>query len=387
MSRLRILQYNVQKSKNKVIVPLLDGPQEPYNIIAVQEPWLNPLVATTYCPRDCLYNLVFSKEGRARTCLYINKDIPLDQWQAGCEPDYSWVKLETELGPITVYNIYSETPETYRTIAWNTPIPRMLNAIQEQGNHIIVGDFNLHHPYWGGRAVDQAHTGAELLLNQLRAGKLDLLLQPGTTTREKHGNAPSTLDLSLCTAGLTPRVTKCKVTDEFHGSDHLPIETEFIVGNAAPRDQKIRWNFQKMNSEAITDGAKWLQPISNATQASRLQIDRYVNYLVEFIQSLIHKTVPRHRQARTRYSKPWWNKEVADLVIEERRARRTWTRTHTDQAWEDLTKATTAKKQLIASAKQAYWRKSVYKASISREGIWKLVKWARTKSHLPLEPP
>jgi hypothetical protein len=29
----------------------------------------------------------------------------------------------------------------------------------------------------------------------------------------------------------------------------------------------------------------------------------------------------------------------------------------------------------------------VYKASISIEGIWKLAKWARTKSFLPIEPP
>lgn len=369
------------------MIPLIDGPQEPYDIIAVQEPWLNPFVATTYCPRDCPYNLIFCKEGRARTSLYINKNIPLDKWQAGCEPDYSWVKLETGLGLITVHNIYSEIPETHETITWNTPIPHMLEAIRKPGQHIIVGDFNLHHPFWGGRSVSQAYAGADALLCQLRTGNLDLLLQPGTITREKHGNMPSTLDLSMCTAGLTPRVVKCKVTDEFCGSDHLPIETEFLIGNTVRKDPKPHWNFQKTNLEAVTDGAKWLMPLAGAEHATQLQIDIYTQYLTSFIKALIQETVPQSKQTRSSYSKPWWNQEVADAVTGERRARRAWSRTHSNQDWEEFLSATSVKKQCIASAKQAYWRKSVHEASISKEGIWKLAKWARTKSHLPPDPP
>jgi hypothetical protein len=43
------------------------------------------------------------------------------------------------------------------------------------------------------------------------------------------------------------------------------------------------------------------------------------------------------------------------------------------------------KRHLVVKAKQAYWRKTVHEASISTEGIWKLAKWARTKSYLPPE--
>ena len=128
MSTLRVLQYNVQKSKNKVVVPVLEGPHEAYDIIALQEPWLNPLMNTTYAPRSCQYNLIFPQEGRARTCLYINKRIPIAQWQAGQEPDYCWVRINLETGPITIHNIYSETPESHSTTEWNTPILRLLNA-------------------------------------------------------------------------------------------------------------------------------------------------------------------------------------------------------------------------------------------------------------------
>src|SRR5436190_10338894 len=41
-----------------------------------------------------------------------------------------------------------------------------------------------------------------------------------------------------------------------------------------------------------------------------------------------------------------------------------------------------AKRQQIASAKQAYWRLSLHKAVHHLEGIWRLAKWAHTKGHL-----
>src|ERR1700716_1931699 len=100
------------------MVLLLDGPQTLYDVIAVQEPWPNPGVDTTYCPRSCLYNLIFPQGGRARTCLFINKRIPISQCQSHEELDYCWVCIDTQLRPITIHNVYSEAPESYRTTAW-----------------------------------------------------------------------------------------------------------------------------------------------------------------------------------------------------------------------------------------------------------------------------
>jgi hypothetical protein len=177
MNTLYILQYNVQKSKDRVLVPLLDGRHAPYDIIAVQEPWLNPFTATTYCPRSCLYTLVFPQQGRARTSIYVNKQIPLAQWHSGSEPDYCWVKLELESGPLTIHNVYSEALESYRTTECNTLIPQVLEAVQTPGRHLIVGDFNLHHTMWGRHRVSQNHAGAAPIIDCICTNQLDLLLR------------------------------------------------------------------------------------------------------------------------------------------------------------------------------------------------------------------
>ena len=128
MSVLRILQYNVQKSKNGVMVPLIDGPQDPYDVVAVQEPWLNPNIDTTYCPRSCPYNLIFPQGGRARTCLLINKRIPISQWRSHEEPDYCWVCIDTQLGPVTL-----------RARDCDAKAFVQLPAVRQPGERVIVG--------------------------------------------------------------------------------------------------------------------------------------------------------------------------------------------------------------------------------------------------------
>ena len=174
-----------------------------YNIIAVQKFQLNLYIATLYCPRSCLYTLVFLKEGRARTSIYINKQIPPSKWHTGLEPDYSWVRLNLKTGPLTIYNIYNETSKSYETTVWNSLILYVLKAVQAPSRHLIVGDFNFYYTHQGGDRVRQSHIGAIQVVESLRTGLVDLLLELGTVTREKHKNELSTLDLAFSTLNLT----------------------------------------------------------------------------------------------------------------------------------------------------------------------------------------
>jgi hypothetical protein len=115
--------------------------------------------------------------------------------------------------------------------------------------------------------------------------------------------------------------------------------------------------------------------------ANSQDIDSYAEYLVSFTQELTRQTVPNGTPSTQ--AQAWWTPEISNAITAERRAHRKWTHTHTDRAWDDYTTTAKVKRRLIASAKQAHWRKSVHEASTSTEGIWKIAKWARTKSHLP----
>ncbi len=73
------MQYNVQKSRLGVMVPLLEK-EEQVDIIALQEPWINLNIQVTYCPTNSRYTPVFPRAGRARTCFLVHKDIPTSKW-------------------------------------------------------------------------------------------------------------------------------------------------------------------------------------------------------------------------------------------------------------------------------------------------------------------
>ena len=59
MNRLKVLQYNVQKSKDKVMAPLLaDKIAATYDVLALQEPWQNPHKNATYCPNSSVFYII-----------------------------------------------------------------------------------------------------------------------------------------------------------------------------------------------------------------------------------------------------------------------------------------------------------------------------------------
>jgi hypothetical protein len=147
----------------------------------------------------------------------------------------------------------------------------------------------LHHTVWGRPAVSRNHAGAALVISSLCTRQLDLLLEPGTVTRGKHQNEPSTLDLALSTPNLTSWVTSCKVVDKHLGSDHKPIEVTIQTGIDRTSPQPKR-NFKKADVNAVRAGAKWLRLLEQ-TLANSQDIDSYAEYLVSFTQELIRQTV------------------------------------------------------------------------------------------------
>jgi Endonuclease-reverse transcriptase len=167
----------------------------------------------------------------------------------------------------------------------------MLNALQAPGQHLIVGDFNLHHPLWGGPNVTQAHAAADLLLDGMIQYQLEMLLPPRTITREKN-NERSTLDLVLGTEGIASKVATCQVIDTFSGSDHLPIETTIQLEKTVQSNPPARYCFKYTNLEEVQAEAQHLQQPNNQLNLNPQEIDIYIDYLVQFIQNLIERTVP-----------------------------------------------------------------------------------------------
>lgn len=82
------------------------------------------------------------------------------------------------------------------------------------GEHIIVGDMNLHHPRWAGPTYPLQHKLSDNLLEIVQSARLDLALLEGTITRDcQRGTRreQTTIDLSFASLPLLDQLVRCQV--------------------------------------------------------------------------------------------------------------------------------------------------------------------------------
>jgi endonuclease/exonuclease/phosphatase family metal-dependent hydrolase len=97
-------------------------------------------------------------------------------------------------------------------------------SIEEK--HILLGDFNLHHLYWDEYNIRNTHDKADALLVIIEEYQIQLLLPPGTLTRQKRDQT-TTIDLVFATHMLSYGVITYGLADYSldHDSDHLAVST------------------------------------------------------------------------------------------------------------------------------------------------------------------
>ena len=158
-TKFTLLQYNVNKSRDKVLIGLLDDRRiAKYDILAIQEPWRNTHNGEGYNPRSSPFYLIETISEKTRTATYVNKRIPKSQIsEIYKDKDLISLKMSTTKEDIYIHNLYIE-PTTHST----KDIPPILYSLRRllreyKGGHIILGDFNLHHPLWNSPTYDKHH--------------------------------------------------------------------------------------------------------------------------------------------------------------------------------------------------------------------------------------
>ena len=210
---LNILQYNARKSRETVMISFLqDKRVKEFDILAIQEPWHNTYIPTTYNPRESCFYLAFPTQDTSRVCFYINKKINPNTWEASFPTGDTgtlqiWKDDTRSSTALTIHNIYNPS-ESYssRKEGSLTSVRRMLSAGSPQ---ICLGDFNLHHPYWSGPARPTQHRAADTLIDLMESANMTLTIPPGTITWEAR-DAYSTIDLVFASEELINQVIRCE---------------------------------------------------------------------------------------------------------------------------------------------------------------------------------
>src|SRR5437016_4273900 len=164
MNRLTILQYNCGNANHCTARPVFDSaPSTSFQVLAIQEPGYNKFTKSTYCSRG--YSLFYEALPTTKVCFMVSNSLGIQHWtgkQFG--PFTTTLRIQLEDRLIYLVNIYNPRSSSPRAQAWGA-IEAALD--EAEGEILLVGNFNAHHPTWGGpRAASE--TQAEHLLQETR---------------------------------------------------------------------------------------------------------------------------------------------------------------------------------------------------------------------------
>ena len=162
--KLRILQYNIYKSKNKMMIILLHEKRiKNYNILMIQKLWQHHEKTRTYNSRDIDFTL---KNNNEKTCFYVNNRIDGNNWHNTWHfknvniitlqlrkqnKENARDSMNTQLNSMNIscsmniYDVYNFSPINHNEISEKENLFTLKQALRMQSESVIINDFNLYH--------------------------------------------------------------------------------------------------------------------------------------------------------------------------------------------------------------------------------------------------
>lgn len=306
-------------------------------------------------------------DGKAGTAVFISRNYKFTQITLPPQNDLFNI-VAVRVMDITFISLYIPIPSS----AILSNISAILSSILKPV--IILGDFNLHNTIWG------SHNSESLsfrLLDILDDFNL-CILNDGSPTRRvaPSQNVKSAVDLTLCSASLTPSLT-WQVLPNSHGSDHYPIlillpmaRKELPVNNHRLKYiiSQADWNKFK---DSTDDKVQYLPTLNSANVHSKYSIFKNA------VLAAADESIPiRKLRSKNISSPPWWDKECTAACKKRKEAERTYTFTMTTQNFLNYQKIAAEVVKLLRIKKKAGWNSFCTSLSPKTPStvIWKNIK-------------
>lgn len=139
------------------MIPFFEEPNTTtYDILAIQEPWRNPFQHKTNNRLSQFFELSYMPHEATRVCFFIHKRIALSTWNVtNHNPDFSTLEIcTTDARKIHIHNVYNPCQQSGDPSLIPTIIDK-LNGAGSNIEHVLLGNFNLHHLLWGDLGPQQ----------------------------------------------------------------------------------------------------------------------------------------------------------------------------------------------------------------------------------------
>jgi len=247
------------------------------------------------------------------------------------------------------------------------------------GQHVVVGDFNLHHPTWSRPGYQHIHHEAEELIDIAIDHGLEQLLPRGTTTFERQneeGLQQTTIDLVWASNEVSERLVRCGARrDWLNAADLIPILSEFDLAVAkTPEIKRKHWSATDWEAFLkVVKSSEWpLLPLH-----SEEEVDNAIQRLVKTICEAANAATPEIRiTGRTRAG---YTPEMAKAKGEAKQARKLARRTGSAEHKEQYRQARHRLGRTSAKLARTLHRDRVEAATQSLKGFWGVAKWVRQR--------
>lgn len=308
--RIKILSWNIQsfRSKKSELITFLQ--KNLFQIVLLQETWLNDKVTFTLPNYTCFRNdrdsLTQNPHGGVMICVHNSIANSISRTFSKKLPFLENIFVVLAIGPriITVGSIYNSSALT--PVQSRSDLESLLSL---PGALVLGGDWNAKHTYWNNTANNRK--GSDLL--KICQDKFFDIHAPDSITLIPYRGEPSIVDFILSKGILG--VEKPKVIEEGR-SDHFPISFSLPFSVAMPAALKIK-NFAK------ADWKKFRNTV--ATEIGSLHtldldpIDVRIEKLTEMIKKAEKLSIPIKNPTIFRYPS---SVEIKDLISQRNRLRK-----------------------------------------------------------------
>jgi hypothetical protein len=303
--KLRIWQQNTHKSKYAQQYILNTAKPEDWDIIAIQEPWLDGFKnARGSGYWQIIYPTVHLLDGspRTRSILMINTNIATDAYIQLDIPssDITAIHFAGEFGYLSLFNVYNDCEHNEDLVALDRYLDSSsLIARPTPNDHMLwLGDFNRHHPLWeseDNRHLNSDEHAIQPLLDLLRDYEMDLALPPGIPTYETAAHNWTRPDNVWHSHHPLNPIISCNTNPDIRPvfADHLPIitviELPIACFSSPPSPDFIEVDFDEFNKVLklrLESGSPALRLNSKA------EFNEKVDKLTTIIQETIASCVP-----------------------------------------------------------------------------------------------
>ena len=276
-------------------------------------------------------------------------------------PEIEELSIELNLGPqkLKICNIYNPPGNKINEDVYN--------QIAARSNQILLGDFNAHHPVFGGKLLDPAGRILENIINNNNL----CILNDKSGTYLTHSGKTTSIDLTITSNNLA---IKCNwsVMDNTMGSDHYPIITTVNENPQRPSTPEPTYIYKKADWQKFSIEAT--KTFENPLQSPDLT--EFHNNIISAIHEAAINTIPSSSHKSDSKAVPYWNQKCQENVKKRNKAHKKMKRSNDLDDCIEYRRLKAVAQRTIREEQQNYWKE--YCSSLNEDSkltsVWRMAK-------------